>query len=411
MHETISTSKPFETACLSTSPAPKIPVKLLIVEDDEDLARLLQYNLKKEFAEVVIADNGRNGLEFVEKEHPDLVLLDVMMPELNGWEVCRRIRSHGDPVVAATPVIMLTALGDDDNKFKGLELGANLFVRKPYSMREVTLLCRNFLCHRQVRHDIAHRTGAAETGGRNSLYQLLFHELRTQVVVIGSLSQRLCRNSDKLSEKERIYAETIRKSSNYLEKLSDDVGLLELISNRECRLPNERFRITELIEEIAELMKPHLEKKEISLTSEFRPPDLSLILNRKALQVVVSTFLENSVKYCLEGSRIEVCGFMEGDRTVLRFHDNGPGIAKEEQSEIFRKYYRGKVLRSKEPGTGLGLFFARSLTEALGGRITVESDPGAGATFSLAFEGQLPDGDEGPDQPPCVESEDGGANG
>jgi two-component system, sensor histidine kinase and response regulator len=385
MHTT-TTTRPELTTGLPSAPAgEKIPGKVLIIEDDEDLASLLQYSLKKEIGEVLIAENGLRGLELVESEHPDLILLDIMMPGLDGWEVCRRIRAHDDPAVSLTQVIMLTALGDDEDKFRGLEIGADLFVRKPYSLKEVTLLCRNYVSKHRGREKPRQGLPAAEPWAGNGLYQLLFHELRTQVVVIGSLSQRLC-NSDAISSgKERIYAETIRKSSHYLEKLSDDVGLLECISNRKCRLPDESFAVRALIEEVSELLAPLMEKKRISLTCRFEPPGLSLTTNRKALQVIVSTFLENSIKYCLHDSTVDINGAVSEGRVVLRFRDDGPGIAKEEQSEIFKKYFRGKMLQSREPGTGLGLYFARSLTEALGGEIAVESEPGHGATFHLTF--------------------------
>lgn len=370
-------------------PEEKIPGKVLIIEDDEDLATLLQYSLKKESHEVSIADNGRNGLELAESEKPDLILLDIMMPGLDGWEVCRRIRTNSDPEVSSTPVIMLTALGDDEDKFKGLELGADLFVKKPYSLREVTLLCRNFVHNRQRRKEFQSDARDEDLEAKSSLYQLLFHELRTQVVVIGSMSNRLCKSGASLLEKEKYYAETIRKSSHYLEKLSADIGLLELISNQKYLLPHESFRVLDLLEEVADLLAPLMEKKQISLSSRLQPPDLSLNLNRKALQIIVSTFLENSIKYCLNGSKIDIQGSVAEDKTILRFRDNGPGIAEEEQSEIFKKYYRGKILQSREPGTGLGLFFARSLTEALGGTIAVESQPGDGTTFSLTFNQQI----------------------
>jgi len=105
---------------------------ILIVEDEKPILDILKFNIQKEGYNVVTAQDGVKALEMEQKHNPDLILLDVMLPELNGFEVCSRIREHSN-----TPIIMLTALGDETDKIKGLELGADDYITKPFSVREL----------------------------------------------------------------------------------------------------------------------------------------------------------------------------------------------------------------------------------------------------------------------------------
>lgn len=113
------------------------PGMVLVVEDDEDIAHLLCYSLRKKMVPVAIAHDGLTAFALVEQLRPALVLLDIMLPRLDGHEVCRLIRSHPDRDLAGTPVVMLSALGAPGDIEKGMELGANAYFPKPYSVKDV----------------------------------------------------------------------------------------------------------------------------------------------------------------------------------------------------------------------------------------------------------------------------------
>jgi DNA-binding response OmpR family regulator len=111
--------------------------KILVIEDDQEIVNLLTMVLKHEGYEILLAPDGVEGLKLLQNEHPHLVLLDVMLPRMNGWETCRRIREFSD-----APIIMLTAMGTDQDKVRGLDLGADDYVTKPFSMAELTARVR-----------------------------------------------------------------------------------------------------------------------------------------------------------------------------------------------------------------------------------------------------------------------------
>jgi two-component system KDP operon response regulator KdpE len=111
--------------------------KILIIEDEEDIIHLLRFRFEQEGYEVLSACNGVEGLRLLQQEHPSLIVLDVMMPRMNGWETCKRIRQYSD-----VPIIMLTALGQETDKVRGLELGADDYVTKPFSLAELVARVR-----------------------------------------------------------------------------------------------------------------------------------------------------------------------------------------------------------------------------------------------------------------------------
>jgi two-component system alkaline phosphatase synthesis response regulator PhoP len=135
-------------------PAPRDqPIRVLVIEDEHDVAELLRFNLGKEGYEVFVSGNGADGLRTARETHPDLILLDVMVPQLNGWEVCRRLKEDAD--TRAIPIIMVTGRAEEGDKVLGFELGADDYVTKPFSPRE--LVARVRAVTRRLTHAAAER--------------------------------------------------------------------------------------------------------------------------------------------------------------------------------------------------------------------------------------------------------------
>lgn len=118
---------------------------ILVVEDEAELAEVLEFNLLRSGFEVLIAGDGLEACRIIGRHKPDLILLDLQLPKLDGWEVCRMIRSQPDPQACATPIIMLSALGTTDDRIKGYDLGADLYLPKPYSIMEVLQKTRQLI--------------------------------------------------------------------------------------------------------------------------------------------------------------------------------------------------------------------------------------------------------------------------
>jgi len=358
---------------------------VLLVEDEADLRTLLSYHLRKENYTVLSAENGRIACELIDANKPDLVLLDILMPELDGWEVCKKIREHEDSLISSTPIIMLTALRDERDKFKGLQLGADAFINKPYSLKEVLLHCHNFVRSRQKHLALLENKMNVRYSPKKSIYQLLKHELKNHLTIIGGMANIINR-SEGVAQKEKEFAASIRKSSQYLEMIVTDIHLFEEIEDKSLDIPNDYFDLNEMVDDIVEMLRSLAEEKRITLHVSVSNEPNRVHLNKTALKIILATIFENALKYCHSGSLIEIAAACENNKVSVSIADSGPGIGKDEQKNIFVKHYRAPGESQQKPGSGLGLYFAKILTEAMNGSITVESSPGKGSTFTITFQ-------------------------
>lgn len=358
--------------------------RVLIAEDDDDIRGLLAYRLQKEGFMVIQAEDGKTALGIVEKDTPDLILLDIMMPEMDGWEVCRKIRGQQDRFVATVPVVMLTALSDPKDRLMGLERGADAFLSKTSPLNEVLLYCRNFILLRRKYLALINQDKFKTDDFHKDVQQLLLHELKNHLSVIGGMSAFLSRTKG-LAAKERELVNHISKSSNYLEMIANDLKLLGEIEKDEGTGPVGNFDLNELLESVVALQRSFAEKRMINVSCHFFADTCPVQLNETVVKIVVAMILENALKYSHTGAVVHICSFRAGNIIKLTITDNGPGIEASEQGLIFEKKYRARAVRQNKPGTGLGLYLAKILTEMVGGEISALSSPGAGSKFTVIF--------------------------
>lgn len=367
-------------------PAVMTTGKILIVEDEVELAEVLEYNLRRGGFDVLTAHDGLSACRLVGAERPDLILLDLLLPDLDGWEICRLIRGHHDAELASTPILMMTALGSLDDRLRGLELGADAYLAKPYSVREVALQARNLLARRRERQALADgmatlRAGAALEG---DFQEMLFHELRNQLLIIGGYSSLLVKGTSALPLDEGLQA--IQRSALHLESLAEGFLLCRRLEAGVFELPREKVALDELVAETIERCRPLAAAKRIAVRLAATAPLPPRFLSRTAASLVISSLVENAIKY--SEARKEI---------VLRLHDNaeagvtlevedhGPGIPAAEIDRIFERFYRGEGSAGKTRGSGLGLYICRTLTRAMGGSVEVQSVPGEGSCFIVRF--------------------------
>lgn len=361
--------------------------KILIIEDEEELAELLEYNLRQQGFVTLSANDGLTGCRLAGAEKPDLILLDLLLPDLDGWEICKLIRGHPDERMATTPIVMLTALSSPNDRLKGLELGADAYLPKPFALKEVFIQARRLIeKHRReagLAGEIAllRRRAALQA----DLQSMLFHELRNQILVISGFSTLLGNNlQDSAQEKPAGYAEAIRRSSAYLGDLAEEFLLAEKFEAGVLQLPGEVLHLGRLLEETAGLYRPVADGKAISLALEEEPTTPPVWANPAAARMVVSTLLDNALKYSPEKTPVQIGLHRHSDTCLaVRVSDRGRGIPAEVGERIFDKFYRGPDSARNAPGSGLGLYLAKILTEAMNGSLEMQSRPGAGTCFTL----------------------------
>ncbi|HEY7745992.1 MAG TPA: ATP-binding protein [Desulfuromonadales bacterium] len=374
-----------ETAVDSLPQTAMAAGKILIVEDEVELAEVLEYNLRRSGFAVLTAHDGLSACRLVGAERPDLILLDLLLPDLDGWEICRLIRGHHDAELASTPIVMMTALGSLDDRLRGLELGADAYLAKPYSVKEVALCARNLLVRRRERRALADGVAALKAGAalESDFQDMLFHELRNQLLIIGGYSGLLAKGDPSLPPGECLQA--IRRSAIHLDSLAEGILLCRRIEAGVFRLPLEKLNLDGVAAETIELFRPLAAAKRITvrLSAATSSP---LALNRTATRLVISSLLENAIKYSEEGKTVELRLHETADGVAtLAVEDRGPGIPAAEIDRIFERFYRGEGSDGRTRGSGLGLYICRTLTRAMGGSVEVKSVPGEGSCFSVRF--------------------------
>lgn len=361
--------------------------KVLIVEDEFELAEVLECNLERRGWNVMVARDGLDACRVIGREKPDLILLDLMLPLLNGWEVCRMIRSHHDPLVAKTPIIMLSALGSADDRVKGYELGADLYLPKPYAMKEVVIKVKHLLQQRQEHKRLMVKLESLQDWSelQDTWQQALFHEMRNQLVAISGLAEYLKSSTVELPlDRSAKFAGQIADSSNYLGSIAENYLLVRKIESQPRQLPTEPMILQQLLTELLQLFKPLADKKACEIELKC-PADVMLFVSPVGLKVVISSLLDNALKYSPFDSHICLTVTLEDAQVALRIQDDGPGIPPGEQDKIFDRFYRGPQAQESNTGTGLGLYMARTLAQSMGGALRLVENGFPGCCLELTL--------------------------
>ena len=346
--------------------------QVLIVEDESDTVELLRYNLQKEMYQTVIARTGAEAINAIQCHMPDMVLLDIMLPELNGWDVCRMLRENAKD--KTVPIIILTALSDEEARIKALTLGADDFLSKPFSIRELLLKIRKLIDRQQIVKHLQSKEQEHDTSLR-----YLVHELKNSMNVIGGFSALGLRK-----EEAQYYLRTINIAAAHAESLLNNASLLSRLEQQRGSLPSCPLDISALVEEVVAFFRDMGVKRHIDIVLINCKSSL-ITGNSTAVRQVLMNLLSNAVKYNRYGGKVWITVEEMNNQLDISVKDEGDGISGDEIPKIFDKFYR--VTGSEQiKGAGLGLYVVKLLVEAMGAKIMVISTPGAGSTFTVSFQ-------------------------
>ncbi|MGB3518087.1 MAG: hybrid sensor histidine kinase/response regulator [Elainellaceae cyanobacterium] len=379
---------------MSFAESPRTP-RLLAVDDTTDNLILLEAILEDEGYDIHCVTDGMSALWHVESQPPDLILLDVMMPEMDGYEVTRRIRQN--PNLPFIPIVLITA-HDESNLVEGLDLGADDFVRKPVNPDELLARVRSLL---RLKRSIDLQTQMAKR--QEDFVMRLTHDLRTPLVAADRMlhlfqKETFCPISPDMQE---AIAVMIRSNDSLLQMVNT---LLE-VYRYDAGYKTLTFSICDLrniIQEVMGELQPIANEKQLHLLFETddHASDVSAKVrgDRLELRRVFTNLIGNALKFTSQGQVVVrlVEQPMSTEQTEeqlppcvkVEVQDTGPGISPDDQQMIFERFRQGKGKRS---GSGLGLYLSRRILEAHQGQISVVSEPGRGSVFSIQLPGVLPE--------------------
>lgn len=360
--------------------------RILIVEDESALQEILEFNLVRQGFDVLLADDGLEACRIIGREKPDLILLDLLLPTINGWEICRMVRAQHDPALAGTPIIMLSALGSADDRLKGYGQGADLYLPKPYNIKEVVLKSRQLIAQHHDRLNLLEKLAALQqwTDLQDRWQHALFHELRNQLTVISGMAQHLRDEKQLSTECSEQFVEQISSSTDYLGSLAENYLLVRQVEELPGQLAGEPVILLDLLAELQTIFDPLATRKNCNLQISC-PATLLLQLHPIGLKIIISNLLDNALKFSAADGHVSLTVTESAEQVQIRIQDDGPGIGVEERAQVFDKFFRGRSGQQKTCGSGLGLYMARILAQSMDGSLELRDNLQPGCCFELSF--------------------------
>lgn len=350
---------------------------ILVVDDQMRNIQVVGTMLTREGYEVIPATSGAQALQRVVAQMPDLVLLDVMMPEMDGFEVCRKLREQHD--TAALPVIFVSAADDADAVVRGLEAGGTDYVTKPFNRAELLARVRN-----QVELKRARETAARIMRERESIVSMVAHDLKNPIGAIRFSAQTLAELGPEQKATSTELIEHIVGTCDQVMSLVD-----RFLNNRAQEAAQERVHLGRVIaEQIQDMLSPWQQtarRKSISFDLRMEAVKQQVKADPLILAQILENLMSNALKFSPLGSHIQTRIHLEGARLAVSIQDEGPGFSDSDLSRLFQDYMRLSAKPTAgESSTGLGLAIAKRGADRMGALLTVDNRPdGKGAVAKL----------------------------
>ncbi len=360
---------------------PASPGVILVVDDNEMNRDVISRQIKRQGHEVMTASSGMQALEMLKAQPFDLILLDIMMPGMNGYEVLERLRA--DEALRRIPVVVVSAVDDLDSVVRCVELGAEDYLFKPINRtllraRVDTCLEKRSLQEKEV--------GYLKEINRlkDEFLRMVSHDLKNPLfVIIGYL--HILETGDYLTNEEgKEFLSEIGRSAARMQTLIEDLlDLNKIESGLAIKLepvPMNSFLQLRLSE-----FTLLAQEKQIELV--FDPgPETELFLDPNRMAQVLANLISNAIKYTPSGGSVELSTVVESDHMVITIADTGFGIPEDAISHLFEKFYRvNRAEHMRSEGTGLGLAIVQAIVEQHQGTIRVESQLGVGSVFTVSL--------------------------
>ena len=371
--------------------------KVLIVDDEVKNIKLLKGILFSENYRIYEASSGEVAIDLVHSIRPDLILLDVMMPGISGFEVCRQLKQ--DEKTKTIPIIMVTALREKEHRLKALESGGDDFLSKPVDSTEVVVRVKSLLRIKSYHDEISnnYKEIAAKNEKllelektKDGLMHMIVHDLRTPLGAIFGFIDIMLLNKQRLAQDQ---IKALEKCMDFCQELKEMIeSLLSIYKLEEgkMKLNIETANMEDMIDETVQQFFVKSAEKQIALSYDCSDRHLIALADSRLVKRVLANLLNNAIQHTPFGGRIKI--FAESDQNNDNLHikvvDNGDGISSEYHQKIFDKFEQVKLKKSgiAVGASGLGLAFCKLAVEGHGGRIWVESEgEGEGSSFQFTL--------------------------
>lgn len=420
-----------------------VPAYILIVEDSPTQTKLLRLILEQNGFIVDSANDGIKAMEMVHRNTPNLIITDIVMPKMDGFALCKEIKS--DPDLKTIPVMLLTSLSDPQDVINGLQAGADSFLTKPYEDAFLISRIKHIFANLELRKNRSssveieivfagkkyfidsdrtqiidlllstyenavqknqelhkahndllevHRLLEQKTieleklnQEKNRFLGIAAHDLRNPLTTIYTVADLIAEElKDKISAETKDFLEMIKQSSRFMRGLIEAFLDVSVIDSGKLSLNLETVNITDLIKSNVILNRVIAGRKKITVEFNCNDDMPVLKLDRKKIEQVLNNLISNAIKYSYPKSKVEINLKRESDRIVISVRDEGQGIPTTEMNRLFEPFSRTSVkATSGEASTGLGLVIVRKIIEAHNGHVWAESQVKKGSIFYVSL--------------------------
>ena len=356
---------------------------ILVVDDVPDNLQLLFSMLTKYGYEVRRVLTGRQALKAAQTEPPDLILLDIKMPDLDGYQVCEELKKSDK--TKDIPVIFMSALNDTFDKLKAFEVGGVDYITKPFELPEVLMRVENQLKLLKMRRKLEEKNKSLEFLNHEleAFNYRISHDLRNILTRINGFSELLiARYNHQLDERGNHYIKLVHNAGLRMAEMIED--LLRLSQVKSIDMIIESFDLSMMVTEIVEQIKEREYNRQIEFVIT---PDLIIAGDQHLIKIAVENLLENAYKYTGKNpnAKIEFGEFLQNNTHVYFVKDNGAGFDSTKADKLFVPFHRLHDSEDFE-GTGIGLSTVKTIIERHGGKIWFDAEINQGATFYFTLE-------------------------
>jgi len=360
--------------------------RILIVDDERHNRDLLEVMLMPEGFTLSTASSGAEALAMVSEARPDLILLDVMMPAMDGYEVLAALKA--DSASRDIPVIMITALDDQRSRLLGLSAGADDFLTKPVDRAELSVRVRNLLRMSAAIIDASEARKMAEQANdaKTQFLRSMSHELRTPLNAISGYTEILelgirgVVNAEQAKDLGRI-----KRAASYLLRLINDIlTVARLEGARPLAIIS--IPVNAMLSEVEGLCVLQATAKGVTLSVTPGDDEWRVAADSERFQQILLNLITNAIKFTAHGSVSVTCA-VEGQMVRIRVTDTGVGVRSQDLDRVFEAFVQvdRHLTNATQQGVGLGLSISRELARAMHGDLTLESTEGVGSTFALTL--------------------------
>jgi two-component system sensor histidine kinase/response regulator len=354
---------------------------ILLVDDEPDNLELFSTILEEEGYRVLTSTSAAKGIELLKYNKPDLIISDIYMPDMSGFEFYDKVQSIAE--FRAIPFIFLSALSDRQHINEGKELGADDYLTKPIDIDELVTTVKGKLKRAAVRRDALQDEFKAL---REQILSTLSHELNTPLTYIIGFSEIISSNASQISTNElKEFAELIRQGGGRLKNLVDDfLEAIQIDSGRTAEFyekDRRKFNLANTLKVLCDEYSEAVSEKGLRFVKEISDL-LPVTASETLIRDVIDRLLSNAIKFTPKGE-VKVSAFVDGNKSSVEISDTGIGIPQEDLGRIFEKFYQVDKDKQQQQGAGLGLYIARNLAIINHCDLTISSSLGVGTKVVL----------------------------